>query len=119
MGKEYPLGMLLEGWIDFLHDCGHSVELLRETPNVVVSHGKKDNSFRWLLFVAAGRVEVLRPAERKNLVNEIQNAQKAKQKPYVVVRFELPAAKIIVKPADKVLQTGRIGSARGGIAWLG
>lgn len=110
--------MLLEGWIDFLHDRGHSVELLRETPNVVVSHGKKDNSFRWLLFAAAGRVKVLRPAERKNLVNEIQNAQKAKQKPYVVVRFELPAAKIIVKPADKVLQTGRIGSARGGIAWL-
>lgn len=111
--------MLLEGWIDFLHDRGHSVKLLRENPNVVVSHCKKDNSFRWLLFVAAGRVKVLRPAERKNLANEIANAQTAKQKPYVVVCFELPAAKIIVKPADKVLQTGRIGSARGGIAWLG
>ena len=119
MGKEYPLGMLLEGWIDFLHDCGHSVELLRETPNIVVSHGKKDNSFRWLLFVAAGRVKVLRPTERQELAGEVQNAQEAGQRPYVVVHFELPEAKVVMKPADKVLQTGRIGSARGGIAWLG
>ena len=109
--------MLLEGWIDFLHDRGHRVKLLKETPNVVVSHSKKDKSFRWLLFVAAGRVKVLRPYERRNLADEIRNARKAKQKPYVVVRFELPEAKAVIKPADKVLQTGRVGSARGGIAW--
>jgi hypothetical protein len=101
-----------------LHDSGHKVELLKENPNIVVSHSKKNNSFRWLLFAAAGRVKVLRPAERKNLADEIGNARKTGQEPYVVVGFELPEARVIVKPADKVLQTGRVGSARGGIAWL-
>ena len=56
--------------------------------------------------------------QRKQLRKEINHARNEGQKPYVVVRFDEPELKIIIKPAERALETGRIGSARGGIAWF-
>ena len=119
MKNEYPLVLLREQWKGFLESRGHRVLRVEGAPDALVSNSNKHNSFRWLLFVAGGRTKILRRQERKNLTREIAYVEKKGQTPYVVVYFAVPEPKVIIKPAGKALETGRIGSARGGITWLG
>lgn len=118
MKGEFPLTFLQKEWIYFLLCCGHRVAEPEDTLGVVVSESKKNDRFRWLLFTARGLIKRLTPGEYQNLRKEVERAQKAGQKPYVVVYFSVLEPKIVIKPADRVLRTGRIGSTRGGIAWL-
>ena len=114
------LELLQKEWIGFLQQRGHQVqEADAAAVGVVVSQSKKDNRFRWLLLVAEGQIKKLRPGEYHKLGQEYERAQKAGQKPYVVVYFAEPQPKVVIMPADRVLQTGSVGSARGGIAWRG
>ena len=119
MKGEFPLAFLQKEWIDFLQSRGHRVEEPEDIMGVVVSESKKDNRFRWLLFTARGLIKRLTPGEYQNLSKEVERAKKAGQKPYVVVYFSVLESKIVIKPAGRVLKTGRVGSVRGGIAWSG
>lgn len=117
MKDEYPAELLREAWINFLQQRGHEVYLPERITNVIASHCEEHNSFRWLLFVAEGQIKRLSPSEMRELSGEIEAAREEGQKPFVVVRFTVPRPKIMIKPAQKVLETGRIGSVRGGIPW--
>ena len=119
MKNGYPLALLREQWRGFLESYGHRVLRVEDVPDVVVSNSNKHNSFRWLLFVAVGKIKRLRRQERRNLASEIACAEKERQKPYVVVYFPVPEPKVVIQPAAKAMRTGRIESTRGGIAWLG
>ena len=119
MYGEYPLESLQKEWVNFLRCRGHRVEEPEDVAGVVVSQSKNDNSYRWLLFAAQGKIKRLTPAQRRDLGKEMQRAEEAGQKPYIVVHFTVPVPKVIIKPAARVLKTGRVGSARGGIAWSG
>jgi len=117
MKKEFAAEMLREAWIDYLQKRGHQVTVPAGFGNTVTSYSPEYNSFRWLLFVAEGRIKNLSHSQTRRLAGEIKLAKQHSQKPYVVVRFTIPKPKLIVTPADKVLETGRIDSARGGIPW--
>jgi len=118
MKKQYSLELLREAWINFLQQRGHEVHVPERIIDVITSHCEDHNSFRWLLFIAEGQIKRLSPSEKRQLAREIEAAREQGQKPFVVVRFAVPRHKIIIKPAEKVLDTGRIGSARGGISWF-
>ena len=117
MNKRRYLELLQQAWIDFLQRRGHEISIPEQIIDVITSYCEGHNSFRWLLFAAAGQVKRLTPSERRQLAREIEAAREQGQKPYVVVRFSVPKSKIIIKPAENALETGRIGSARGGIPW--
>ena len=117
MRYEYPIESLREEWIKFLQRRGHRVQRAEGVSRAIVSQSKKNNGFRWLLFTAQGRIKRLTPTQCRNLGREIQRAKEAGQRPYVVVHFTVPVTKVVIKPAGRVLETGRIGSAHGGIAW--
>lgn len=119
MKNEYPAELLREAWINFLQHKGHEVYTPEQITDVITSRCEEHNSFRWLLFIAEGQIKRLSPSERRQLAKEIEAAREEGQKPYVVVRFTVPRSKIIIKPAEKALESGRIGSARGGIPWFG
>ena len=86
--------------------------------DAITSYRKEHNSFRWLLFVTEGQIKSLTPSEWRQLAGEIETAREQGQRPFVVVRFSVPSPKLVIKPAENVLETGRIGSARGGIPWF-
>ncbi len=121
MNRQYSLELLQEAWTNFLQHRGHEVHA-PDPPDqviyVITSHCDGHNSFRWLLFVAEGQTKRLNPSQMRQLVMEIELAKEQGQKPFVVVRFTVPKSKILIKPAHKVLETGRIGSVRGGIPWF-
>ena len=110
--------LLTEAWMIFLQERGHEVCVPERITDAVTSHDKEHSHFRWLLFVAGGKIKELRASERQQLAREIQIARRQRQKPFVVVHFGVPRPKVIIKPAEKALETGRIGSARGGIPWF-
>ena len=118
MKDRYPAELLREAWVRFLQRRGHEVHVTEGITGAITSYCKEHNSFRWLLFVAEGQIKRLSPSERRQLGREIETAKEQGQKPFVVVRFTVPRPKVIIKPAEKVLETGRIGSARGGIPWF-
>jgi len=118
MNKRYYLELLQQAWIDFLQRRGHEVSIPEPIVDVITSYCEGHNSFRWLLFAAEGQVKRLSPSERRQLAREIEAAREQGQKPFVVVRFAVPKSKIIIKPAEKALETGCIDSARGGIPWF-
>ena len=118
MKNEYPTELLRGAWINFLQQRGHEVYAPEQVIDVIASHCDEHNSFRWLLFVAEGQIKRLSPSQMRQLAKEIELAKEQGQKPFVVVRFTVPKPKILIKPAHKVLETGRIGSARGGISWF-
>jgi len=118
MKRHYSLELLQEVWTKFLQQKGHEVYIPEQVINVITSHCDEHNSFRWLLFVAEGQIKRLSPSQMRQLSKEIELAKEQGQKPFVVVRFTVPKSKILIKPAHKVLETGRIGSTRGGISWF-
>jgi hypothetical protein len=118
MNKRYYLELLQQAWIDFLQRRGHEISLPEQIIDVITSYCEGHNSFRWLLFATERQVKRLTPSERRQLAREIEAAREQGQKPYVVVRFAVPKSKIIIKPAEKALETGYIDSARGGIPWF-
>ena len=118
MKDEYPAELLREAWINFLQQRGHEVYAPEQVIDVIASHCNGYNSFRWLLFVAEGQIKRLSPSQMRQLAKEIGLAKEQGQKPFVVVRFTVPKPKILIKPAHKVLETGSISSARGGIPWF-
>ncbi len=118
MNRQYSLELLQEAWTNFLQQRGHEVYPPEQVIDVITSHCDGHNSFRWLLFVAEGQTKRLSPSQMRQLAKEIELAKEQGQKPFVVVRFTVPKSKILIKPAHKVLETGRIGSTRGGISWF-
>ena len=118
MKNRYPAELLREAWISFLRQRGHEVFVPERITDAITSYRKEHNSFRWLLFVAAGQVRRLCPSERRQLAREIKIAREEGQRPYVVVHFTVPNSKIVILPAENVLETGGISSARGGIPWF-
>jgi hypothetical protein len=118
MKNRYPAELLREAWISFLQQRGHEVSVPERITDAITSYRKQHNSFRWLLFVAEGQVKRLTPSERRRLAREIETAREEDQRPYVVVRFTVPSSKIVIMPAENVLETGDISSARGGIPWF-
>ena len=118
MKNGYAVRLLREAWIGFLQQRGHEVFVPERITDAITSYRKEHNSFRWLLFVAAGQVKRLNPSERRQLAREIETAREEGQRPYVVVRFTVPSPKIVIIPAENVLETGSIRSARGGIPWF-
>ena len=118
MNRQYSLELLQEAWTNFLLQRGHEVYAPEQLIYVITSHCDGHNSFRWLLFVAERQTKRLSPSQMRQLAKEIELAKEQGQKPFVVVRFTVPKPKILIKPAHKVLETGRIGSTRGGIPWF-
>jgi len=118
MKEQNSVELLRQAWIDFLQQKGHKVNVPEGCGSVVTSHSPEHNSFRWLLFAAEGRIKKLNLSQTRQLAEEVKLAKKQRQKPYVVVRFIVPEPKVIIKPADKVLETGGIDSAIGGIPWF-
>ena len=119
MKDRYPAELLREAWVRFLQRRGHEVHVTEGITDAITSCRKEHNNFRWLLFVAEGQTKILSPSERQQLSSEIETAREQGQRPFVVVRFTVPQSKVIIKPAENVLETGRIGSTRGGIPWFG
>lgn len=118
MNRQYSLELLQEAWTNFLQQRGHEVYVPEQVIYVITSHCDEHNGFRWLLFVTEGQTKRLSPSQMRQLAKEIELAKEQGQKPFVVVRFTVPKPKILIKPAHKVLETGRIGSTRGGIPWF-
>ena len=108
---------LQQQWIRFLELRSHHVEVVKDATGVLVSRDGKGKPYRWVLFVATGVIKTLRREERIRLRTQIRRAQEAGQEAFVVVRFTVPQAKLVIKPAEAVLQTSKVGSARGGIDW--
>ena len=117
MKDRYSLQALKEDWIDFLWNRGHAIKLRQENDNVVVTHDKNGAMFRWILFTTDGPVKKLCMEDRRKLSREINQARLKRQRAYVAAYFSYPAPKVIIQPADKVLQIRRINPARGGIDW--
>ena len=118
MKDKYPAELLRQTWINFLQQRGHEVYTPEQVIDVIASHCDGHNSFRWLLFVAEGEIKRLSPSQMRQLAKEIELAKEQGQKPFVVVHFTVPKPKILIKPAEKVLETGQIDSVRGGIPWF-
>ena len=114
----HPVRVLQDQWSEFLEDRGHRVRDVGKAPGVLVSHSRRNNSFRWVLLASLGPIKVLTLSERRQLVGEIGRAHKEGQKIYVVVQFSVPESKLVIAPAGRLLKTGKIGSARGGLPWL-
>ena len=117
MVRNGALARLQQQWIRFLELRSHYVEVVKDAPGVLVSRDGKGKPYRWVLFVATGVIKTLRREERIRLRTQIRRAQEAGQEAFVVVRFTVPQAKLVIKPAEAVLQTSKVGSARGGIDW--
>jgi len=117
MKDRYSLEAFKQDWLSFLWNKGHAVKIRPESANIVVSHSKDGGKFRWILFTSDGPVKKLCIQERRKLSREINKAGYKRQRAYVVAYFSRPAPKVIIQPADKVLQIRRINPARGGIDW--
>ena len=117
MKDQYSLQALQQDWLNFLWNRGHAVKIRRQKDGIVVTHSRDGSTFRWILFTADGPIKKLRLEEKRRLKRQIRLARSERQKVFVVVHFSYPAPKVVIKPADKVLQTRQIDSARGGIDW--
>jgi hypothetical protein len=117
MVKKHSLACLQRQWMDFLQARGHHVDVVKDTAPVLVSRNGSGKYYRWILFVATGVIKSLRREEAARLRTEVRRATEAGQKPFVVVHFAVPQTKLVIKPAEAVVRTKKIGSARGGISW--
>jgi hypothetical protein len=117
MVEKHSLACLQHQWMDFLQARGHHVEVVKEATAVVVSRNGSGEHYRWILFTAAGVIKSLRREETARLRMEVCRAEEAGQKPFVVIRFAVPQTKLVIKPAEVVTRTNKVGSARGGIGW--
>jgi hypothetical protein len=69
------------------------------------------------LFDIEGNSILLRREESKEIRSQLGRARNAKERAYVVARFEEPSAKVVVMPATEVLKAKRLSPDKGGIPW--
>jgi len=84
---------------------------------VLLSHSKLSRRYRWMFLHTEGSTRRLTAIEHENIKRQIEAARKARQKAYLVVKFERPVDKVVVMPAEKAAQVGRVRSDKGGIPW--
>jgi len=117
MVEKHSLACLQRRWMDFLQARGHHVEVVKEATAVLISRSGNGKQYRWVLFVATGMIKSLRREERVRLRTQSRRAEEAGQEAFVIVCFTVPQSKLVIKPAEAVLRTNKVGSARGGIDW--
>jgi len=119
MGRNLAIGVLVCEWASYLEQRGHRIRQLRSGSDVLVSRNGRGRRYRWLFLHAEGAVRRTTAIEHENLERQARLARKAREKAYLVVKFELPEPRVVVLPAERVAQMGLLRSDKGGIPWEG
>lgn len=117
MDRSSPFSVFAAEWALYLEQYGHRVKQRPSIPGVLVSQKGHRNRYRWLLLQAHHPMRKLTPIEHAHIQEQLRLGQNAGELVYLVVRFELSIAKVIVLPAARAARSPRIRADKGGIRW--
>jgi len=119
MDEDAPLVTFAEEWMRYLVGRGHAVKAPVGQPRVLLSRSIQGTRYRWLLFCSERSVKRLTAIEHEGIKRHLSLKRKGKaaEQVYVVVSFQEPVPKVVVLPAAKAFQKGRIRADKGGIPW--
>ena len=117
MRKDMPLVGFAREWAQYIEERGHRVSKLANRTYVLLSRNGHGARFRWLILRSDADVRRLTAIEHEIIQKDLARRGRGKEQGYVVVRFERPAARVLVLPADRALMMGSVRSDRGGIPW--
>ena len=117
MGDDSLLHSFVWEWMLYLEERGHYVHPPGPARTFLRSRNGAGKSYLWVLLCARGPDRRLTAAERKHMQEHILDSETEGEEAYLVVRFELPAAKVLIIPLAKALEEKRLVSDKGGIPW--
>jgi len=117
MSEYLPVSALVWEWASYLEQRGHQVKRSADAFGVLLSRSRLSRRYRWLFLHAERPTRRLTAIEHENIKRQIEAARKARQKAYLIVKFERPVGKVVIMPAEKAAQVGRLRSDKGGIPW--
>lgn len=83
----------------------------------MVSRNGRTKRYRWILFSVEGESLLLGGAKRREIRRQVRLARNARERAYIVAKFEEPVAKVVVMPATEALKAKRLSPDKGGIPW--
>jgi hypothetical protein len=116
MNSTASLKMLKRWWHDYLVRSGHYLHSTKN-PRLSQSRNGKKNRYRWLLFISSTPVLYLSQNEKKLIQQQLKRAKSFTEKLFLVVGFTVEPERVVVLPAEMVLETIYIRSDIGGIEW--
>ena len=117
MSEYSPVYTLVWEWAGYLEQRGHQVKQPANAFGVLLSRNSRRRGYRWVFLHAEGPTRRLTAIEHENIKRQTVAARKARQKAYLIVKFERPVGKVVIMPAEKAAQVGRLRSDKGGIPW--
>ena len=117
MYEHMSLRTLVSEWARYLEERGHVVRRLPNAPEVLLSRNRGRRGYRWLLFHTEQPTRGLTAIEHETLAKQARIARKAREKAYLVIKFERPEAKVVVLPASRAVKARRLCWDKGGIPW--
>ncbi len=104
-------------WQEYLKNRGHFIYRTRTCLPVIKSRNDRKTRYRWLLLVGQNRKRPLSKSELSKIHYNLKQAKREKEAAYLVVGFLQEPRRIIVLPANSVLEARCVNSDKGGIAW--
>lgn len=112
-----PVQALVWEWASYLEQRGHHVKVPTDGSRILRSRNGRGTRYRWLFLHTESHSLRLTAIDHENIKQEARRARKAGESTFLVVRFERPAARVVVLPAEKAAKTGQLRSDKGGVPW--
>lgn len=117
MDGSSPIAVLFCEWVSYLWDRGHRLRRPSAFGYILLSRNGRGRRFRWLFLHSKKPWIRLTSIDREAINHQMDLARKAREKAYLVVKFEHPEPKLLILPARTAMKAGRLHSDKGGIPW--